>query len=768
MRKLATAAISFSAAVFASNYLLNEGWMLGLLIACLILSALSGLFLRREPRLRCLLIFIAASVGFGVFYAGYQLHTVPAHSVDGEKLTVSATALDYPERYDDYSRLKVNITSDNAPKLRAYVYVYQENGAIPELVPGDTVEFTAELKASDVKRGEPYDLYTSNGIYLLCYVKDGSVRVTGRSATAFLQLPAVISHRLNEVAAQVFTDDTAAFLKALTTGYRFDLKGEGEVYSSIQQAGIAHVVAVSGMHVAFLVAFLGLILRRKKAVALVSLPIIWLFALVAGLTPSVFRAAVMQSAVLIAPLAKRENDGLTTLSAALALLLLINPDSCASVSLQMSFAAMVGIVVISPVIYDALARRISAKRKSAGNSVTRVGALGFRALDGMGAALAASVGAQAFTLPLTALYFGYIPLYSIIVNLLVLWVVSLAFILGLLACVAGLIWLPLGIVPGFAASLSAKVIIWLAKLFSGLPYAALYMENLLFLSWLVLVYIIVVLCWLMRGKRGFRAVIPTCLVLSSLCCVIIMNELLVRYGGASFAAIDVGQGQSLVITDKDASVVIDCGGNDAYRSAGDITAAYLLSRGRDTVDVLALTHFDMDHINGVTKLMGNMPVETLIIPAPDTEDERVAAVLEAADRAGSKVYIIDKDTTINAGGVALTAFTSGGGKELMLRCIAGDSSVFVSGDAYAEAEYRFLYEHEAAECDIYVVGHHGSEFAASDILLDALRPRAAVISSGYNTYGHPSPETLTRLSDRGIPVFRTDEGGNIIFTMEQR
>ena len=767
MRKLATAAISFAAAIFVSNYLLSDGFVFVLIFICVACAAVCGIVFRSDTRLRLLLVFIAASVGFCVFHISYQLKTVPSHSVDGEILTVSAVAREYPEIYSDYSRVEVDITSDNAPGLRAYVYSLHKESVFPEIAPGDTLSFTAQFKAADTKRGEPYDLYTSAGIYLLCYLREGGITVTGRSPTAFLYLPAVTSNRLNQVAEQVFSEDTSAFLKALTTGYRFDLRNEENVYGSIRQAGIAHVVAVSGMHLAFLVSFLSLIFRRKKSASLICLPIIWLFALVAGASPSILRAAVMQSAVLIAPLVHRENDSLTSLSAALALLLLLNPDACASVSLQMSFAAMVGIVLISPRIYSSLGDRLNAKRKKLRDRQTKPGNLLFKAADGMLAGFAASLGAQTLTLPLAALYFGYVPLYSIIVNLLVLWLVSIAFILGLLACVLGIIWLPLGIVPGFAAGIAARVILWVAKLFAGLPYSAVYMENRLFFGWLILVYIIFALCWFLRGKRGFRAVIPTCLAVASLCCAILINELELIYGPAAFTAVNVGQGQSLVITDSGSALVIDCGGNDAYRNAGDITAACLMSGGRSAVDVLALTHFDTDHVNGAAELMGRVEVQTLIIPQPDEGDERAARILEAAVKNETKVYIINEDTQIEAGDISLTVYVpESGSGELMYLTRAGNGSVFISGDAYAEDEYRLLYRRDVENCDIIVAGHHGSEYATSDALLETLRPSAAVISSGYNTYGHPAPDTIRRLEAHGIAVYRTDERGSITFRLE--
>lgn len=768
MRKLATAAFSFAAAVFVSHYLLTDGWTVALFFACAALSVPAAVFLRGDKRLRCLLILLAAAVGFGAAHICYQTKTVPAKGVDGQTLTVEAVAAEYPERWESYNRVEVNITSDNAPRLRAYVFSYDEEYPLPEITPGDTLSFTADFRAADTKRGEAYGLYNASGIYLLCYVQEGQIEVTVRSPTAFLYTPRVITNKLTAVADEVFTEDSAGFLKALSLGYRFDLNADDATYGAIKQSGIAHVVAVSGMHLAFLVGFLTFVLGKKKYAALICLPIIWLFAFMAGASPSVLRAALMQSAVLIAPLVGRENDAITSLSAALAILLLVNPDACASVSLQMSFAAMLGIVLITPRIYASLSKRISARRRALRDKMTKPKEYGLKLRQTLAAGFAASVGAQALALPLSALYFGYVPLYAIVVNLLILWAASLAFILGLLACVLGAVWLPLGVIVGYPASLAAKYIIAVAGFFSELPYAAVYTENILFGAWLILVYIIFALCWLLRGERGFRAVVPTCLSLCALCAVILVNELTLITGDAAFTAVDVGQGQSLVITDEDATVVIDCGGNDAFRNAGDITGAYLLSRGRRTVDVLALTHFDTDHVNGVTELMGSLNIRNLIIPVPNMLDETTAAVMATASKTGTTVYIISKDTLIEAGGIDLAAYVSvhDGVPDLMFRAFAGEGGVFVSGDADRTEELMLLYSRDLPAADVFVAGHHGSKYSNSEALLEALDARAAVVSCGYNTYGHPSDVALDRFASAGMRIMRTDEMGNVTIRLE--
>lgn len=762
MRKLATFAAAFSVAVYIAHYLVPERLFLPLCGACAVFCLASLLF-KGEARLRVFLITLAFCAGFGVSALSYQTKTLPSALLDGKQLTVEAKVTEYPTQYDDYSVVEVRLGGDIVPHVQALLCSGEFD--ISGLTPGDTVRFDAALKSSNVRYGRAWDGYTSDGVYLICYAKS-EIAVTGRSATAFVYYPLTVAKNINEAAGELFSEKAAPFMKALLTGYKKDLSEDTEQYADLAVAGILHVVAVSGMHISYLLGFLMLILRKRRRVSLVGLPLIWLFTLMTGAAPSMLRAAIMQTMVLSAPLLRRENDDLTAISAALGILLLINPDACASVSLQLSFAAMLGIILFTPKINAYLTNRllpwVTANRKQKGLHNIARGAV-FAVIS----ALSASVGALVISTPIMALQFGYVSLYSVLVNVLIFWAVSAAFILGGISVALGAIWAPLAVVTAAAANILTAFITGAARAASSLPYAAAYAGYKLFAWWIVFVYAVFGAYCLIARRRRKSLVIPTATAICALCAVVVFTELNRSVSAPKMTALDVGQGECIIFTDGDDTFVVDCGGKGTFKNAGQTAASKLLSEGRRRIDVLALTHFDEDHVNGVIDLMCRVKVDALVIP--DEKSDTREEIVEFAEEHGTTVYIIQEDTKLTADGLSLTAFApvSMTDPELIFLAKSGDCDILITGDAYEEAEKRFLLRYSLPDTDIYVAGHHGSKHASCAELLTAARAETAIISSGYNSYGHPAQETLERFRSAGMRILRTDTLGSITIELEE-
>ena len=761
IRKLAAAALSFSGAVCLAHFLLPRSLWLYAAGLCLAAAIALGLCLRKNARTRALLISISLCVGFCVCFGSFQLRNAPAAAFEGYEGEIRAEITELPRAYPEYGyqTAELRLKTDGLPRLKTKLYSYDFD--LTALKPGDIVSTVATLRPADMRAGERYDRYNADGIYLFATAK-AEVSVTGQSPWRFRYLPKYLALGIENAARQVFSPQTAPLLTALLTGNTGLLYADEQLYANMSAAGILHVVSVSGMHVAFLVGFVQSILRKRRLSAVVSIALVWLFVPVAGATAAVIRAAFMQTTVLLAPLLRRENDAITSLSAILALLLLINPDACASVSLQLSFAAMLCMITITPRIYG----RLTAKLPAAPKIAPLRALFGFG--RGAGAAFASTVGALALSTPLAALHFGSVSLAGIIVNVLIFWLVSLCFILGYAACLLGLVWLPLGKALGALTSLGARLIIAACNAAASVPYATIYTGGTAFGWLLALVYVIVLLCFVFRRKSGFRPVLPVCLSLCALCAVIILTELRLQTQPARVTVLDVGQGQSIVCEDGPAAIVIDCGGKNGERNAGELCAARLLGEGRRSVDVLALTHFDDDHTNGATRLMSRVRVKNLILPAGAEDSAKKRKILEFARQQGTKVYIISEDTVCDVGDMRLHIYGPKDMNEPMLMYLwsVGDRDMLITGDAYGSEERYFLKTRALPPVEAYVAGHHGSKNSSSEELLSALGAKWAVISSGYNNYGHPAPETLKRLSSAGMEILRTDEKGNITLLME--
>ena len=410
MRKLAYCAGGFSAAIFLAHFLLPVRWVLPGALAAVVL-ALVTLLLPGQTRRRVMVALLSAAIGFGWYAAATAMRLTPAQNVSGDVQTVTARVTEYPVAYERSYGLTVVLTSPNVPDCKARLYVSDAGAA--DLHPGDEITADVKLRPSTLRYGEETDSYISKGIYLIGSVQDKTLERTGVWSRSWLYWPKTVAQSLKASAQAAFPADVLPFAQALMLGDKSALYAQ-DLDIPFSTTGIMHTVAVSGLHLAFLLGFLRLFTGNRRTTAIIGLPLMVVFVVMAGCSPSVMRAAFMTALVLFAPLLGRENDPPTSLLTALAILLGANPFAAASISLQLSFASMAGLFCAS----GALHRALDARLLPAGTKLSwprrKVHAF-------FSATTASSVGAMVFTVPLTALHFGNISLIAPVTNLLILW-----------------------------------------------------------------------------------------------------------------------------------------------------------------------------------------------------------------------------------------------------------------------------------------------------------------------------------------------------------
>ena len=459
MRKLCTSSCALAGAVFASYYLLPlKGCISAAAVFCAAAVLLSFFRSRGDLCRRAFLIAVGASVGF----AAYSLHWYGtlrhAEAWDGTEQTLQVRVMEAPAEFDYYTRLHVQRTEN--PKLDLMLYDYR--GSIdPDLEPGRLLSVTAKLRRADLRYGERSDSYVSKDIYLTGTLHEITEQ-PDRSVT-LRTLAALCSRRISKFADAFFSPDTGVFMRSLMLGDKTDFYRDLPLYASMRGAGFMHIVAVSGMHIAFLVGMIQLLFGARPASSVFGILLVWFFVFMTGASPSAVRAGTMQTILLMAPVFRRENDGPTSLAAALALILLMNPFSCASVSLQMSFSAMAGMILLAEPLTDAMLAAFRLNEQSR--------------LRAPVAVIAASLAVLATSAPVTVLHFGTLAVYSPLTNLLGLWAVSLCFCFGYLSCLSGMLFLPLGRLLAFPAEMLARYLMMLARLICRLPHHLVAMHG---------------------------------------------------------------------------------------------------------------------------------------------------------------------------------------------------------------------------------------------------------------------------------------------------
>lgn len=757
MRKLAWLCGGFCGAIFLAHYLLPGAWLLRCVLAALALAVLA-VNLSRQARIRAVLCLIGAAFGFG-WYALALRQIEPLADLPWEERTITACVTEYPRVYEDSASITVRITSPELEGLTARIADY--DGFAREVRPGDEIKAVVKLRTGAVQFGKPSDVYLSKDIQLTGYLRQAPEK-TGVWDGRWIYFPQELSHALVTRAGTLFPADVSAFAQALMLGEKQALYAEN-LDIPLRNAGIMHAVAVSGMHLAFLLGFFRLVGGRTRRAVLLTIPALFVFALVAGGTPSVVRAALMASLFLLAPLFGRETDGTTSLLGALTVLLAANPFSAGSVSLQLSFAALAGILAVT----ERLRERWQSEEPESKHILA---ALLHRVRRYAVATLATTVGAMLLTIPLSALHFGTVALAAPLTNLLILWMLPAAFIGCYIA-------VPVSFAIPFLGRLLAWLVAWplryvlaVARLLGGVRALQLSTQDPRIVSWLIAVYVLFFAAWLWKRLPRWKYAAAGALSVALLVLAVSLTRA-ESLRTPRVAALDVGQGQCLVFCAGDETVMVDCGGGAKTDNAGDIAAQYLCAGQRRRVDTLFLTHLHEDHANGVCRLMLQIPVERIVVPAAaDPVGPELQPILELAAEQGAEVVRLDADTETDCGEMHVQLFaeiareTEDGA--LLLRISYGDFNALVTGDAPSAVERALSEETSLAGTELYIAGHHGSASASSDALLDALGAQYAIISCGYNSYGHPAEETLARLEAHQIKIYRTDQAGTVTVRME--
>ena len=754
MRVLATIGFSFSAGVFLAALLPWNGWQLYAAGGVLLL-ALAWLFAARKQKYfrRGLLILLPLAVSLA-YFAGYDyLVRQPIENRCGAASDFTATVCDWPQATERGARVTVEL--EGYHRARAVLYGEAELLAAR---PGDTVTGTAQWQSAAHFDSDDVTHFNARGVYALLYGRE-DVRLSAGDGDALRWLPQRAGKAFREKVAAIWDDPrVSGFLTAELTGDKSAMD-DGD-YLAMQETGLAHLFAVSGLHCAFLVTLLALLIsRRQRLLCAVTIPLLLFYMVMVGMSPSVVRACIMQIFLLIAPLFRRGSDPLTSLAAALLVILLCNPFAAASVSLQLSFSATLGMVLLSPRLYKLLTGWYKGKCRPLRTALCFVAAN-----------LSATLSAVVFTAPLTAWYFRIFVLVAPLSSLLAVPAAGWSFMAAFVTVLLGFVWLPLASLLGWISWALVRYILWIANGMMSWRYHAVYFTNPYLIYWLLFLYAAFIGCAATPdGKRKY--LLASALSVLTLTAAIWVNRQDYQYGVLTALTLDVGQGESIILTSDGETALVDCGSSNSYKDPGGLAADTLHSMGVRELSAVVVTHYHADHTNGLYEVLRRIPVQTIYLP--DIEDEYGVRerLVSLAEEKGAQVTYVTKETADTLGDTVLTIYPpvqSGGDlNELGLTALAsaGDFDLLITGDMSGSTEKKLVETYALPDIEVLAVSHHGSRYSSNIRFLKAVTPEAAVISVGDNNYGHPSEETLQRLLAVGADIWRTDQQGTIRITV---
>jgi competence protein ComEC len=534
-----------------------------------------------------------------------------------------------------------------------------------------------------------------------------------------------------------------------------------EVRRTFADAGIIHMLSVSGLHVAVLAEAVTLALvlfgAASRRAELVALGITAAFICFVGAPPPAVRAGTMYGAVVLSRQAKRPTSPWALLALG-ATPPLMDPRVVCEVGYQLSVVGMAGLIASG-----ALTRRLHLR---AGEH---------RALR-LAPEVMATVIASAVTSPIVAWHFGRVSLAAPLTNL----VVAPLFGLAQPALFLSLLVVPIGPLARFIADATGVLLSGITRVASSgasIPGAAIdFMPSApTAMLMLCLAAMLIGVCtsryWMRPLLGGAGALVAAAW----------WPLLIPGSGSIELHVIDVGQGDAIALrTPARRWIVVDAG--DAWRGsdAGSrIVVPYLRRRGGD-VAALVLTHPHNDHIGGAVSLLRKMRVGEVLdggfVHPSETYDSVLTSALQRRApwrlaRAGDSLRI-DGVRLLILGPDSVTASTATDANEASVVILAEyrGARLMLTGDAERDEEWRIVERFGGRlRADVLKVGHHGSATSSSDIFLDEVRPRVALVSVGAgNRYGHPSPEVLAAFGARGVQVLRTDREGSIVLGTDGR
>ena len=592
--------------------------------------------------------------------------------------------------------------------------------------------------------------------------------------------------------------------------------------AAFDDSGTRHIIAISGFNITLLAGALTAVLLNllnRRAAAPIVILLLAAYTLLVGADPAVVRAALMGGLTLVALLAGRPGHALNGLGLSALLMTAWNPWQLWEPSFQLSFAATLGLILLVPLLEawvgtenDTTERSGARKtRKGAkdtrdvGPRNTRKGAKDtkegcgspteasgrlqalfasfapFRVLPWLREAVLVSLAAQLATLPITLGTFGRLSVIAPVANLLILPVQPAVMELGALATLLGLAWRPAGQLLAWLAWPFVAYTIRLVEALGRLPFAAIDLGGAgEAIPW-ALYGLIGAWLWLRDPARRralwalLKPQLPTKVLLTGLvavaCLVWIGGVARLPDGRLHVTFLDVGQGDAILIQTPDGKHLLVDGGPDPNRVLAALGRR--LPPWQRSLDLVALTHPDEDHLAGLVEVLRHYRVG-LILDTTLPHDTPTGGAWEALTFHASRLTLPTRGTVLDLGrGARLEVLHPGetplatqspdNDNGLVLRLSWGKASFLLTGDLGTEGE-AYLLRQEGLPLDSTVlkVAHHGAGQGTTLRFLQAVTPQVAVISAGAgNRFGHPAPEVLERLEAVGARVWRTDECGDV-------
>jgi competence protein ComEC len=729
-------------------------------------------------------IFLPAFLGLIFFQMGqlsicfWQQHNLE-HSLTPhfplEGVTVRGELLEPPEkdRRTGIIRIVHMEVIDRIIKIqKKFIFKFPDD--FPDLLPGDQLIFQNISLTHLEKRRNPgqfdYSRYLRMQGVIGQIISSDTSYIEGIPSTDLISLRRsifLIRQTIDRQFYRFMNERVAGFLSAILLGKKEGI--QPDIMLDFQRGGVAHVIAISGLNVGFIVfillitlSFFPVSFRWQNAAAIILLII---HMLLTGANPPVVRATIMVIIYLLGIILQRKPDVYNTLFFAGFLFLLYHPQDLYSLSFQFSFLAVLTMLLF----YE----KFRPVEKKISDRLPR-GKIFKKIIIATIQLFLISLAAQIGTIPLTAIHFKQLPVISLFLNLIVIPV------LGFIT--------PIGYIILFSAPLSASLaqivsdflalimdmlfkVVHLTANFPGAYVRVWSFDKITFFIYLT----VILIGWSFTSTRvtHFRKV----LIANGI--ILLLWKFAPVPNQVQLLMMDVGQGEStLLISPTSQKILFDTGPTSEYWDSGTkVIYPVLLELGISNLDKVILSHPHSDHVGGIFSLMNQVTIDSIFLPAVKVSYFWQDSLLHSFARKGISYRCIQMGDQIKIDPVSRIYILAPAEEQLCPPDVSGKSlnntslvclvkisgtTILFTGDTESDREVDLLRWNSFLKADVLKVGHHGSNSSSSLQFLQKIDPQLALIPVGKdNKFDHPSPEVLGRLNALKIPYYRTDLQGAI-------
>lgn len=642
------------------------------------------------------------------------------------------------------------------------IRVYSDSNPENRLIEGESIEATIWLYAFP-KRRNPHEFDYGQWLHSQGISAHGELQkvISRKDERWFFSWGEIRSNVLENI-DQLFEKEEASLAKALLLGYKDDLAPDAKQLFS--RAGLSHIMAVSGLHVGFIVAPFWLLIpylwgsRKGKWTGMILLTLLLLgYAGLTGFSASVSRASLMAWFLTYGRLFHKVRNSMNLTAVAAIILLLIDPNELFDPGFQLSFGAVFIILLVMPE-----AQRIIPQKY-------RFGWKG-----GLMTIIIVSFVVQLGLFPILMNYFGEFSLVGPISNTLVIPFLSIVVPVGLLVVLIHFIFPAISSVASIPIEYLLKWIHEVAIFTGSSDLSFIVIQEipfLLFVSWMFGIFAV---ASIRIPKIRWKMVICLLASINGLILLSIINQSKPEKLEITF--LDVGQGDAIHIkTPNGKQLLADVGRWSPGSNSGSRTILpYLQENGIKKLDAIFISHPHADHIGGIVDVLKKIAVDTVYQSKVDYDSNLYGFYREVANEKKIPVKfqkagdIINVDPSIRLfilGPEEGQSLSNINNRSLVFKLVYGDTSVLFSGDAEKEQELELAERYgDFLKSDLYKVGHHGSNTSSSDPFLKFVEPEVSVASLAFrNRFDHPGSRAISSIHQYSQKQYYTSLTGAVVF-----